>query len=132
VNTIRAKYILQGIAVSAIGAFAWEVFYFRRIYEGEHRFLVVLFSALFGLLMASIYLVPLGAGMGLLLPSIALHKPIALCVFAGVLTGIMIAGVSSLLVSAAFELALRSAFLSMSPVCSLSVVGWMLLLRRSR
>ena len=115
-----------------MGAFAWEVFYFRRIYEGQDRFLVVTFSAFFGLLMASIYLVPLGAGMGLLLPSIALHKPIALCVFTGILSGIMIAGVSSLLVSAAFELGLRSAFLSMSPVCSLSIVGWMLLLRRNR
>jgi hypothetical protein len=132
VKRVRAKYILQGIAISAVGAFLWEFFYFRAIYEGRDKFLVVLLSALFGLLMASIYLVPLGAAMGVALPPIAFHKPVAVCLLAGIVTGITIAGFTSLLVMFAFELRLRAAFLSMTPVCSVLVIGWMLLLRRKR
>ena len=128
---MRAKYIFQGIAVSLLGAFLWVFFYLHWIYEGRDKILVVFICALFGLLMASIYLVPLGAAMGTILPSIAFGKSLGVCLLTGLMTGIIIAGLTSLLVSIAFELKLRSVFLSMCPVCSFFVVGWMLLLRRN-
>src|SRR6185503_16374743 len=124
------KYIFQGIAVSVLGAFLWVFFYLYWIYEGRDKILVVFICALFGLLMASIYLVPLGVAMGVVLPSITFGKPLGVCLLTGVMSGIMIAGLTSLLVTITFELRLRSAFLSMCPVCSVLVVGWMLLLRR--
>ncbi len=125
----RLTYIVQGIAVSVLGAFVWVFFYLHRVYQGHDKFLVVLISALVGLLMTSIYLVPLGAALGLLLPPIAIEKTLGLSLLAGVASGILIAGFSSLLVVVAFELRLGAAFLSMCPVCSGMIVGWMLLMR---
>ncbi|MGZ8899107.1 MAG: hypothetical protein ACXW3Z_03345 [Limisphaerales bacterium] len=128
---MRAKYIFQGIAVSVLGAFFWVFFYLQWLYEGRDKILVVFICAIFGLLMASIYLVPLGVAMGVVLPSIAFRKPLGVCLLTGIITGIAIAGLSSLLVTVVFELSLRAAFLSMCPVCSFFIVGWMLLLRRN-
>ena len=129
---MRAKYVFQGIAVSVLGAFLWVFFYLYWVYEGRgDKILVVFICAIFGLLMASIYLVPLGVAMGAVLPPIAFRKPLGVCLLTGLMSGIMIAGLTSLLVTVAFELRLRSAFLSMCPVCSVFVVGWMLLLRRN-
>ena len=128
---MRARYIFQGIAVTVLGAFLWVFFYLLWLYEGRNQILVVFICAIFGLLMTSIYLVPLGVAMGAVLPSIAFRKPLAVCLLTGMITGIAIAGLSSLLVTVVFELSLRAAFLSMSPVCSFSIMGWMLLLRRN-
>ncbi len=125
----RPTYIIQGIAVSVLGAFVWVFFYLHRIYQGHDKFLVVLISALVGLVMTSIYLVPLGAALGVTLPPIALHKPLGLCLLAALGSGIVIAGISSLLVVVAFELRLVAAFLTMCPVCSGMILGWMLLVR---
>src|SRR5688500_12852097 len=128
---MRARYIFQGIAVTVLGAVLWVFFYLLWLYEGRNQILVVFICAIFGLLMTSIYLVPLGVAMGAVLPSIAFRKPLAVCLLTGMITGIAIAGLSSLLVTVVFELSLRAAFLSMSPVCSFSIMGWMLLLRRN-
>jgi hypothetical protein len=129
---MRAKYIFQGIAVAELGAFLWVFFYLHSIYEGKDKTLVVFISATFGLIMASIYLVPLGAVMGVALPSLAIQRPLGVCLFAGLMSGLTIAALSTLVVTVAFELRWRAAFLSMSPVCSLFIIAWMLLLRRKR
>lgn len=128
---MRTKYILEGVAVTVSGAFVWVFLYLSSIYEGRHKLLVALFASLFGLLMASIYLVPLGAILGLTLPPLATQKPLPLILLAGFLGGVVIAGISSLLVVLIFQLRLGAAFLSMCPVCSFFVIGWMLLLRRN-
>lgn len=128
---MQGKFILQGITVSVIGGAIWVMFYLHTIYQGRDRILVVLISAILGLLMASFYLIPLGMLMGLSIPALAHRKSAGFCLVAGFLCGIAVAGVTSLLVAVAFRFNLRSSFLSMCPVCSLLIVGWMLKLRNA-
>ena len=128
---MRLKHICQGITVSHFGASIWLFFYLNRIYEGSDRIIVVVISTFFGLVMSCVYVVPLGAVLGLVIPSFCSRNSLTFIVIGVVLTATVVAGLTSLLVAAIFELEWRSVFCSMWMVSVALIFGWAILVRRT-
>ena len=128
---MRLNHILQGIAVSLSGASIWLIFYLLRLYEGSDRMMVVGFCTVFGLAMSSVYVVPLGAVLGMIVPPFCAGNSLTVTVLGAVLIATVVTGVTSLLVTAVFDLALVSVFRSMWAVAVPLIVGWTIFVRRA-
>lgn len=129
---MHLRPIFQGIAISLGGAAVWLFLYLSRMYRASDSLLVVTICTIFGLLISCVYVVPLGAALGVVVPYCCCHKPIVLSVTAAAFIGCIVAGLTSLIVAVVFELHLASVFRSMVPVTVLLIVAWSFFLRREK
>ena len=126
------KSIFAGVMVTLAGAYLWLFWFALLNCDRPHKILTAIIIAGFGLSFSAIFLVPLGALIGFIMPQFVLQGGLARRLAWAATVGVLVAGGTSFGVMIAFKTSLPQVLSTMIPVCVAPLVVWVLLSERSR
>lgn len=121
---MRLRHLLHGVALTLSGAGVWLFFYLLKMCDGQKDLLATVLCTIMGVLMTSVYTVPLGVFLAFTLPPYCAKHTAIQSLGAGLAVGAAITGLTSVLVAYMFVLKLGSVFKSMSPICVGLIAAW--------
>ena len=124
------KSILAGVLVTLAGAYLWLFWFALLNCDRPHKLLTAAIIAAFGLSLSAIFLVPLGALIGFIMPQFVLRGRLVRRLGLAAVVGILVAGGTSFAVMIAFQTSLPQVLSTMLPICMAPLLGWVLIARR--
>lgn len=124
------KSMFAGVMVTLAGAYLWLFWFALLNCDRPHKILTAAIIAAFGLSLSAIFLVPLGALIGFIMPQFVLRGALARRFALAAMFGVVIAGGTSFMVMIVFQTSQSQVFSTMLPVCVGPLVGWVLVARR--